>query len=677
MVIKTMNAKFRPISTLSDDEKFNRFTREAEEEFSENAEFSKSIPRLILKMFFNASKEDIENALKGLGSNDHGLDAFWIDHHEKKYYFIQFKTRKHYNSKDNKDAKKEWFSLLNELNGKMSGNLLFKNSRLKSIKEDFFSLEKYSCEKIIFHLGNCSEEILNCYSDIRYYNQNDILEKYRLYHEEYLDGEEVIPESLTLAIQNYSNRTDNRTDFIYFTPRAIQGNSRETCIFPISGNQVVQDLLKQGTTILDRNVRGFLGAEQKINKEMIETAINNPESFYYYNNGITITCDNIKAESLRGNPKFTLTKPQIINGAQTVNSLYDAYRKLIKIYSKMKDDNPTKSAQDHMSKITVMCRVIQGNKGNDTNLTKNITRFNNTQNKVKLTDFFSNKKEQNRLKEILLNYDIDYNIKRGKQFEHRNRDNIDLNDMAEHYYAQNFEPYYAKSSIIFENSEEKDSIYNKIFGEDFSYIKANELSYVKTYYVYKKSQSILKILNKNLSEIESFYNKNQKDNDISNFLEYLHKNKFFQYLGNRKEIEKFLRKEETTFSVNIIGKIDSKILGYIINQFILYSYMKVLNNDDNKDYKISTILNQLIINKHLDFIETLLEEIVKQALEVYLDFMSINTSSTSKIDRKTKEKQTDFTLFVNKKIDRISDKNYIRMHVPETILNHINKKDQI
>ena len=59
---------------------------------------------------------------------------------------------------------------------------------------------------------------------------------------------------------------------------------------------------------------------------MISTAKDHPEIFYYYNNGITITCEKFLKE---GN-KLKLTKPQIINGAQTVCSIYDAYEETLR-----------------------------------------------------------------------------------------------------------------------------------------------------------------------------------------------------------------------------------------------------------------------------------------------------------------------------------------------------------
>ena len=52
-----------------------------------------------------------------------------------------------------------------------------------------------------------------------------------------------------------------------------------------------------GTRLLDRNVRAFLQTRGKINKGIQTTIKEKPEYFLAYNNGLTITCDNIKFET--------------------------------------------------------------------------------------------------------------------------------------------------------------------------------------------------------------------------------------------------------------------------------------------------------------------------------------------------------------------------------------------
>ena len=47
------------------------------------------------------------------------------------------------------------------------------------------------------------------------------------------------------------------------------------------------------TDLLQQNVRVFLSATRKANKEMINTLRNEPEKFFFYNNGLSVTCSSV------------------------------------------------------------------------------------------------------------------------------------------------------------------------------------------------------------------------------------------------------------------------------------------------------------------------------------------------------------------------------------------------
>jgi len=76
-----------------------------------------------------------------------------------------------------------------------------------------------------------------------------------------------------------------------------------------------------GVRLFARNIRGFLGKSTKVNKSMKATLIEEPEKFFYYNNGVTIICDHAKKESEKGRDILRVSNPQIINGQQTTRTL--------------------------------------------------------------------------------------------------------------------------------------------------------------------------------------------------------------------------------------------------------------------------------------------------------------------------------------------------------------------
>lgn len=79
--------------------------------------------------------------------------------------------------------------------------------------------------------------------------------------------------------------------------------------------------------IFDDNLRVFLGAKGGYNPSIIETAVSSDSYlFWYLNNGITITCKKISYNKGHTNPILQFEDFQIVNGAQTSHSLFEASR---------------------------------------------------------------------------------------------------------------------------------------------------------------------------------------------------------------------------------------------------------------------------------------------------------------------------------------------------------------
>ena len=74
---------------------------------------------------------------------------------------------------------------------------------------------------------------------------------------------------------------------------------------------------RNGPNIFARNIRGFLGKETKVNQEIANTLIEEPERFWYYNNGITILCDRARLKGTEKRKSIEVENAQIINGQQT------------------------------------------------------------------------------------------------------------------------------------------------------------------------------------------------------------------------------------------------------------------------------------------------------------------------------------------------------------------------
>ena len=152
----------------------------------------------------------------------------------------------------------------------------------------------------------------------------------------------------------------------------------------LSGNEIANLYNRKGVKnkLFNLNVRAALLASGKINTKIRETAQDEGESgnFFYYNNGITATCSNFDLDDVN----VSAENMQVVNGAQTVAALADAAK-----------------ANKCRSDVYVMFRLIETEGGKRKNqVADQITRFQNTQNPVKVSDFFSNEPIHKKIEQV-------------------------------------------------------------------------------------------------------------------------------------------------------------------------------------------------------------------------------------------------------------------------------------
>jgi hypothetical protein len=137
---------------------------------------------------------------------------------------------------------------------------------------------------------------------------------------------------------------------------------------------------KYGPRILEANVRSFLSVTGKVNKGIRDTLRNEPERFMAYNNGLVIVADEVHLDrAADGSPGITWLKGmQIVNGGQTSASLYFTQKKYNDV---------------DLSRVRVPAKliVLRSNKLQDEEaLIADISRYANSQNAVKQSDFAAN-----------------------------------------------------------------------------------------------------------------------------------------------------------------------------------------------------------------------------------------------------------------------------------------------
>jgi hypothetical protein len=218
----------------------------------------------------------------------------------------------------------------------------------------------------------------------------------------------------------------------------------------VKGN-TLRDLKKRyKESLYAWNIRGFLGA-QGINRDVATTIREQPDHFFYYNNGVSAICTDFEITDAG---RLTANNFQIINGAQTVSTL---------------------AAQDPAPEVDVLFRLTKTpSVKTETGFNHDVIRFNNSQNPIKVSDFRSNDQIQLFLEKSFGDRKATAALKKVRYVRKRQVGGkrplgvaVKLEDMAKLRYAYFFEPTLVHASPrALWSLEGTDSAYAKAFGID-------------------------------------------------------------------------------------------------------------------------------------------------------------------------------------------------------------------
>lgn len=143
----------------------------------------------------------------------------------------------------------------------------------------------------------------------------------------------------------------------------------------IPGNCLAKLYERYGARLLEQNVRSFLQFGRKgVNAGIRDTIRNEPQMFLAFNNGIAATADHIELDDDSRNIR-KISNLQIVNGGQTTASIYNTARK----------------EKIDISKIFVQVKFsIIEDSDQYSDIVARISRYSNTQNKIKEEDFSAN-----------------------------------------------------------------------------------------------------------------------------------------------------------------------------------------------------------------------------------------------------------------------------------------------
>ena len=167
----------------------------------------------------------------------------------------------------------------------------------------------------------------------------------------------------------------------------------------VSADEIARWYDEHTTRLFAPNLRQFLG-RTSVNDDIVTTLSLRPADFWYFNNGITAISTRIGKKPVGGSSNdsgiFECDGFFVVNGAQTVGSIWEAWRK----------------DQAKVGLARVPIRIISLEGGEPTFGTE-ITRFTNTQNSIEKRDFVALDPEQERLRQELEIEGISYLYKSG------------------------------------------------------------------------------------------------------------------------------------------------------------------------------------------------------------------------------------------------------------------------
>jgi hypothetical protein len=338
------------------------------------------------------------------GSDDQGLDAIYYDAHSKCLYLVQSKWI--HNGKgepENGDVKKfisgikDLFNFrFDRFNEKVKKKEVIIRNAICDPKTKYQIILTYTgINDLAEHSRRDFIDLLEEFNDASELVYLSVFNQKRIHSSLIVSAESIEPIDQTIQIKYFGKITE---PYIGYYGQ-------------VNGTEIYGWWDKYHKRLFAKNIRGVLG-ETDVNKDISETLENNPEHFWFYNNGITLIADSIEKNMVGGSSseygQFTCENISIVNGAQTVSTI-----------GKFGEENPSK-----LDNVFVPFRIIQL-KNTEENFGQKITKANNTQNRVKNRDFVTFDIEQTRIREELLIDGIDYRISRG-EFEKNDQISFDL-----------------------------------------------------------------------------------------------------------------------------------------------------------------------------------------------------------------------------------------------------------
>ena len=366
---------------------------DVEKEGSENKHFeTRCLAALALMM---KSGIDVPSSCMQItdGYHDMGIDAIYLDETQKQLFVVQSKWRE---SGQGSVSQDEMHNFVEGIKRIINFDIKGSNTKIQAKKTDIdIALETfgYQVHAIYIHTGNTKltdyarrplEALLSTTND-----EVDSLIVFDeiLYQDIYTylaQGQETDEISLNDVILKNWGKIDTPYTSYYGT---------------VSAAAIGVWYREHGNRLFAKNIRFYKG-NTDVNEGIKRVLLQEPENFYYYNNGIKLLCRSIhrkvKDSTTNETGLFMLEGVSLVNGAQTTGSIGSVFV-----------DNP-----EQVSKANVMIQIIDLSHASGETATQ-ITKLSNTQNRIENRDFASLDPAQENIRKELSFSNYTYLYKSG------------------------------------------------------------------------------------------------------------------------------------------------------------------------------------------------------------------------------------------------------------------------
>ncbi len=403
--------------------------------------------------------------------NDNGVDAIYYHESEKTLYFVQSKLKA-----------SEQFKF-NEAQAFLSGVKQLINKQFETFNQNVENLE----QSIEDALDKCDViKLIIAYTGdgISIQAQNEIRQ---IIQAEQDDGDDQLQQELVEFNANSVEQALREEQAVKLVNEKIRihnyssvNDPRKTIFGIVKIEELIQLHQDYGKSLYEKNIRYFIGTGRRgVNAAIKKTLLNEPENFFYLNNGVTIIGSSIKQRSkLKGEKTtrdFEVLGMSVVNGAQTIATAAQ--------FRQQYPDADISAAQ-------VMLTLI--NAGTTSQFHKQVTKARNLQNPVDLSNFAALDDNQERLRQEITLFGVDYHYRPQWQVK-TGIPVIDIETLAKALACFNNDiryPARLKTELSqFTNTESE--AYKNLFTADLSGSKA-----INVVRVYSVIQDLLKVADK-------------------------------------------------------------------------------------------------------------------------------------------------------------------------------------